>query len=148
MKLKVTIALVITLLVYRPAHSQVWYPEGVFIHNEPVMIRVDNQVITISRAGSDALNSFWRVCTYDGKTWNRLPLLVLNKTAEISDIEQFQGLIYISGNFTYENASSNALVRFNPLTGKWQGVAIFQKASLFASIACMDVQNLQLVLGG
>ncbi len=151
MKVKFTISLVLVLFVQQVAKSQVWYPEGVFTHNTPSLIKVDHQVITISKAGFDVTGtkSFWQVSINNGKIWERLPLLVLSKTAEITDMIRCQGSIYVSGNFLYEEGgTTNALVKFDPLVGKWQGLAKFLKVSQPASITTLDVQDNQLILGG
>mgnify|MGYP000144333761 CR=1 FL=1 len=146
MKIKITLVLVLVTVLGKFAHAQVWYPEGVFFHSAPVIIKVDNQVMTVSKISVDAVNSSWQVCVFNGKSWEKLPVLILNRNAEITDMLRYQGMIYISGNFTHQGTSTS-LVRFN-LTGKWEGLAKFMKSSVPAAITTMDVQDNQLILGG
>jgi len=148
MKLKATISLVLTFVLCQLVQAQVWFPEGVFMSSPPSLITVDNQVTTISKLGTDVNNSYWQVSVNDGKLWVKLPKLTLSKTAEITDIVKYQGFIYVSGNFTFDNGAYNALVRYNPLNFQWQGIAQFQKTSQPSSITVLDVQNNQLILGG
>jgi hypothetical protein len=146
MKVKVTISLVLVLFLCKFSSAQVWYPEGVFLHNTPALIKVDNQVITISKTGVDATNSYWLVCQFNGKSWEKLPILTLNKTAEISDMIRYQGMLYVSGNFTFNNLAATSLVRFDG--NSWQGLAKFMKSAQVAAVLSLDVQDNHLILGG
>lgn len=127
--------------------AQVWYPEGVFLNSEPSLLTIDNQVITIGRSGVDINNSYWVVSVSDGKTWVKLPVLVLNKSAELTDIKKFQGMIYVSGNFLFDQGKYTSLVRFNGVS--WQGLSIFNKLNqTSAMINTMATYQGQLLLGG
>lgn len=139
--------LLLCFVASQESKAQVWYPEGVFLSAEPSMMTVDNQVITIGRTAVDAVNSYWTVSVYDGKVWNKLPILVLNKSAELTDIKKYQGLLYVSGNFTFDNGKYNALVRFNGTS--WQGLGTFTKLTLAtASITSLATFQGHLLLGG
>ena len=147
MKLKHLAFIVFSFLLSPAIKAQVWYPEGVYTHNVPLMITVDNQLISISKAGNDLNNSFWQVSVNDGSNWKRLPLLTLNKGAEIMDIKKFGGQIYVAGNFLFDNSAYNALVKFNG--SNWQGFTLFKKPNTqLATILSLDVQKGNLILGG
>lgn len=147
MKLKHLAFIVFSFLLSPAIKAQVWYPEGVYTHNVPLMITVDNQLISISKAGNDLNNSFWQVSVNDGSNWKRLPLLTLNKGAEIMDIKKFGGQIYVAGNFLFDNSAYNALVKFNGTN--WQGFTLFKKPNTqLATILSLDVQKGNLILGG
>lgn len=139
--------MVLLALIYDASEAQVWYPEGVFLNGEPTMLTIDNQVITIGRSAIDATNSYWTVSISDGKTWFRLPLLTLSRQAEITDIKKYQGMIYISGNFSFDGNKSNCLVRFNGVD--WQGFGLFYRPnSTAAVITSMTTFQGALILGG
>ncbi|MCC6817844.1 MAG: T9SS type A sorting domain-containing protein [Bacteroidia bacterium] len=143
-KYLLTLVLILTNLL---VNAQVWYPEGVFLGTEPSLMTIDNQVITIGRSHVDASNSYWVVSISDGTTWSKLPTLVLNKTAELTDIKKYQGMVYVSGNFTYDNGKYNALVRYNGVN--WQGLGVFNKLNQTnASISSMVNYQGLLLLGG
>ena len=147
MKLKHFACIVFLLALNNTSNAQVWYPEGVYTHNAPSLITVDNQLIAISKAGADLNNSFWQVSINEGSNWKRLPLLTLNKTAEIMDIKKYGGQIYVAGNFLFDNSAYNALVKFNG--NNWQGFALFKKPNTqLASILSLDIQKGNLILGG
>lgn len=125
--------------------AQVWYPEGGYNQSQPTLITADNQLITVAKAGSDNINSYWQICVNEGSVWRKLPLLTLNKSAEVFDVKKYAGQIYLAGNFAFNQ--TNALVRFTN-TG-WQGIAAFKnKNALLASINALDVHKNKLVLGG
>lgn len=141
------IALFLFLLNPIKSNAQVWYPEGVYYGPDPVAITVDNQVITIGRSYVDATNSYWIVSVSDGKTWNRLPVLVLNKAAEITDIKKFKGLYFVAGNFTFDGTKFSSLVKFDGTL--WQGLAQFKKFNqTVGAITSLQTFNNQLVIGG
>lgn len=147
MKLKHLASIFLFLILCHKTNAQVWYPEGVYTHNVPSMITVDNQLISISRAGSDLGNSYWQVSINEGSNWKKLPLLTLNKGAEILDIKKYAGQIFVAGNFTFDNAAYNALVKFNGTN--WQGLTLFKKPNTgLASILTLDIQKGNLILGG
>ena len=147
MKLKHLVCIVIGLALSKVSKAQVWYPEGVYTHSAPLMITVDNQLIGISKAGTDLTHSFWQVSINEGSNWKKLPLLTLNKAAEIMDIKKFGGQIYVAGNFLFDNSAYNALVKFNGTN--WQGFTLFKKPNTqLASILSLDVQKGNLILGG
>ncbi len=147
MKKTYLIALFLFLLNPIKSEAQVWYPEGVYFGPDPVVITVDNQVITIGRSYVDATNSYWIVSINDGKTWNRLPVLVLNKTAEVTDIKKYKGLYFVAGNFTFDAAKFSSLVKFDGTL--WQGLAQFKKLNqTVGGISSLQTYNNQLVLGG
>lgn len=147
MRLKINAILFLLTVLPQWLQAQVWFPEGVYTQAPPSLITVDNQVITIARTGTDLSNSYWQVCVNDGRSWLKLPLLTLSKSAEVLDIKKYQGMVYVCGNFTFDNGSFNAIVRYN--NNGWQGLGNFRKpGALPAQILSMDVQNLQLVLGG
>ena len=147
MKLKHLTCIVFCLVLSNSIKAQVWYPEGVYTHNVPWMISVDNQLISISRAGSDLNNSFWQVSVNEGSNWKKLPLLTLNKSAEVMDIKKYGGQIYVAGNFLFDNAAYNALVKFNGIN--WQGFTLFKKPNTqLASILSLDIQKGNLIIGG
>lgn len=145
-KLKLVITFLFIMALGKTARGQVWYPEGVYTFNEPTLVAADNQLITIAKASVDATYSYWQVAVYDGGNWTRLPLLVLNKTAELTDIKRFGKMIYVSGNFTFFNTGNNALVRFNDT--KWEGMGNFRRNGQPAAVNCMDVRAGNLVIGG
>lgn len=141
------ITLILNLLLIVTVKAQVWYPEGVYIGAEPSLVSVDNQVMTVGRSAIDATNSYWLVSVYNGTSWSRLPLLVLNRTAEVTDIKKFHNLIYISGSFTFDNGTYSSLVKFDG--SAWQGIALFKKLNqTVAGITAMQATGNQLLLGG
>lgn len=147
MKLNLFVSMCLCLVLIPKGKAQVWFPEGVYTHNVPFLLTVDNQLIGVSKVGSDQVNSYWQVSVNEGSNWKKLPLLTLNKGAEILDIKKFGGLIYVSGNFTVDNTSFNALARFNGTV--WQGLSAFKKSNqTLASILSLDVQKGNLILGG
>lgn len=145
-KLKLATTLLLIATLGKTAKGQVWYPEGVYTFNEPTLVTADNQLITIARASVDATYSYWQVAIYDGGNWTRLPLLALNKTAELTDIKRFGKMIYVSGNFTFFNTGYNGLVRFNET--KWEGMGNFKKNGATVAVNCLDVRAGNLVIGG
>lgn len=147
MRLKIINSVVFLFLIHQAAFAQVWFPEGVYTQAAPSLIEVDNQLITVARSGIDNDFSYWQVCINDGKSWLRLPVLKLNKLAEIQDVKRYQGSIYLAGNFTYDNGNHNALIRYSNST--WQGLGLFRKqGSQLSTILSLDVHNNLLVLGG
>lgn len=127
--------------------AQVWYPEGVYTQQAPALIAADNQLTTIARAGQDNTYSYWQVCVNDGKSWNKLPLLTLNRNAEVLDIQRYMGTVYVCGNFSFDNGSHNGLVRYN--TERWEGLGQFKKPGAVPGlIYTLDVQLGQLIIGG
>ncbi len=147
MRLKITSIVFLLLLSQQVSKAQVWFPEGVYTQALPQLVAVDNQIITVARTGFDINGSYWQVCINDGRSWIKLPLLTLSKTAEILDVKKFQGMVYLCGNFTFDNGAYNGLVRFN--LQSWQGINLFKKpGQLPASILTMDIQNNNLILGG
>lgn len=146
MKINHLIALCM-LLATKILNAQVWYPEGVFLNAEPSLITIDNQVITVGRSGVDVNNSYWTISVSDGNTWTRLPVLGLNKTAELTDIKKYQGMIYVSGNFTFDGGKYSGLVRYTGLS--WEGLALFNKANqVLSTVSSMANYQGQLVIGG
>lgn len=148
MKFKYTLLLcAIVTMNCSELFSQVWFPEGVYPNVKPVVMTVDNQIICAGKISVDINNSYWLVSVYDGKVWNRLPVLTLSRGAELLDIRRYKGLIYISGNFTFGAGSLCGLVRFNG-TG-WEGLAEFKKSgNLPASVTALSVFDNHLLLGG
>ena len=146
MRLLKTIGILLMLLLGNfKLQAQVWFPEGVYNQSQPSLLSADNQLITVAKAGTDNINSYWQVCVNEGSVWRKLPLLTLNKTAEILDVKRYAGQIYLAGNFTFN--SSNALVRYTNLG--WQGMAQFKRNnSAVATINALDVHKNKLILGG
>ncbi|HEY1044856.1 MAG TPA: hypothetical protein VGF79_00360, partial [Bacteroidia bacterium] len=144
MRLKITTAVWMMFLAFS-AKAQVWFPEGVFPGVKPAAISVDNQIMSIGRFSVDANNSYWLVSVYDGKIWVKLPVLVLNKAAEITDIKKYKGEIYVSGSFTMGIVSS--LVKFNG--SNWEGLGEFKRSgNLAATVSSIEVFDSHLIIGG
>lgn len=144
MRLKITSAVWMMFLTLS-VNAQVWFPEGVFPGVKPSIIAVDNQIMSVGRLSVDVNNSYWLVSVYDGKIWVKLPVLVLNKAAEISDVKKFKGELYISGSFTMGNVSS--LVKFNGST--WVGLGEFKRAgNLTAAVSSLEVYDSHLIIAG
>lgn len=147
MKLKHLISMMLLALMFNTSKAQVWYPEGVFLNGEPTMMTIDNQVITIGRSAIDATNSYWTVSISDGKTWSKLPQLVLSRTAEITEIKKYQGMVYVAGNFTFDGGKYNGVVRFNGVS--WQGLALFYRPNVTqAVVTTMTTFQGALIIGG
>lgn len=147
MRLKHVLILILALIASRQVQAQVWYPEGVYLFQEPHLITVDNQLMTIGRSGIDANSSYWTIAVSDGKVWKKLPTLVLNKTAEVTQIKKYKNIIYVSGVFTFDGGKFSSLVRFDGF--KWVGLANFSKTNLsIGGINAMNVHDNQLLLGG
>lgn len=146
MRLLKTIGILLMLLLGNfKLQAQVWFPEGVYNQSQPSLLSADNQLITVAKAGTDNINSYWQVCVNEGSVWRKLPLLTLNKTAEVLDVKKYAGQIYLAGNFTFN--SSNALVRFT--NSGWQGMAQFKRNnSAVATISALDIHKNKLLVGG
>ena len=141
------ITLLLNLILLVSLRAQVWYPEGVYIGAEPSLVAVENQVMTVGRSAIDATNSYWLVSIYNGASWIRLPLLTLNRAAELTEIRKYQGQIYISGNFTFDNGNYSSLVKFDG--SAWQGITLFKKLNqTIGGISAMQTHNNLLLLGG
>lgn len=127
-------------------NAQVWYPEGVYLGKTPEKIFIDNQVHIVSLLERNNEFSFWQVSYYDSY-WKKLPVLKLDKNAEITDFKKILGVIFISGKFTFDNGSYNALVRFS--NNQWEGINQFKKADLSDGIInTIATNNGQLIIGG
>lgn len=147
MKIKTTATFAFLSFLISSLQAQVWFPEGVYNNGIPVQMTADNHLTVISKAGSDNTNSYWQVSVNEGKMWYRLPLLKLDKPAEITRIIRFQGMIYVAGSFLFDNGNHSSLVRFNGVT--WQGTGLIQKqGGLQATVNALEVLDGDLALGG
>jgi hypothetical protein len=148
MRLNRLLTLFLVLCVQALVTAQVWYPEGVYMQKSPAIIAVDNQLMSISKEREDGPYSYWLVSINDGKAWTKLPLVKLDAAAVVTGICKYQGMVYVSGRFAFDNGAYNALVRYNTLTAKWQGIGKFLSGNVPAAVHAMEVHGTQLLLGG
>lgn len=136
------------LLCLSNTKAQVWYPEGYYNAGTPVAVTADNQSLyVISKVGLNGNQSVWQASKWDGKLWYKFPLLVLDKTAEISSMKVYQTALYVAGNFNTPNDTFNALVRFK--SGRWEGISKFKKAdNKNGNITVLNVYDNKLLIGG
>lgn len=126
--------------------AQVWYPEGVYLGKAPEKLFFENQLHVISLIERNNNRSLWQVSLFDG-FWKKLPLLELDKNAEITDFKKILGVIFISGRFTFDNGNYNALIRFS--NNGWEGITQFKKADLSPGVVnTISLWNNQLIIGG
>jgi hypothetical protein len=109
MRLNRLLTLFLVLCVQALVTAQVWYPEGVYMQKSPAIIAVDNQLMSISKEREDGPYSYWLVSINDGKAWTKLPLVKLDAAAVVTGICKYQGMVYVSGRFAFDNGAYNAL---------------------------------------
>lgn len=148
MKRPIPFIILLSLFITRDLKAQVWFPEGGYNFVEPMAFCVDNNnIYTIGKQSEDTARSYWLVARYDGKSWIKLPLLTLNKTAEILEIKQYLGSLYVAGNFTFDNGAYSSLIRFKDLI--WQPVVKLRKSnSNVLSVSSLEIFENKLVIGG
>lgn len=128
--------------------AQVWFPEGGYNFVQPTVFSVDNlNIYTIGKHNEDSFKSYWTVAKYDGKSWIKLPVLILNKTAEILEIKQYLGSIYVAGNFTFDNGTYASIIRFKDLT--WQPLVKLKRINAGPiSVSSLEIFGNKLLIGG
>ncbi len=136
------------IFCFSPIKAQVWYPEGHYNAGTPLAITADNQsIFVISKVGIQNNQSIWQASKWDGKFWFKMPLLHLDKMAEITSMKVYQTALYVAGNFSFSNDSFNALVRFK--AGRWEGISKFKKADTKnGNITALNVYDNKLLIGG
>jgi hypothetical protein len=147
--MKKTTVFVLTLFLHIAItlNAQVWAPEGVYFGAAPHLIYADNQLHVLSKIGEKDQSSFWQISTYIENRWTKLPILELNKQADISDFKRFRNVFYVAGNFTFDNENFNALVKLSNQV--WQGVSTFKKENLsFGRINKLEIKGQQMFIGG
>ncbi|MES2618857.1 MAG: T9SS type A sorting domain-containing protein [Bacteroidota bacterium] len=130
------------------AKAQVWFPEGGYNFTQPSVFSVDNaNIYTVGKHSEDSFKSYWIVAKYDGKSWIKLPVLVLNKTAEILEIKQYLGSLYVAGNFTFDNGTYSSIIRFKDLT--WQPLVKLRRSNVGPiSVSSLEIFGNKLLIGG
>lgn len=149
MNIKTTLLIfVFVALTTSISNAQVWYPEGIYNENQTQILESDNQqIISVSPALNDTSKSKYVVSLYNGKIWYKLPMLTLSRNAEVTDIKIYLGMVYVSGYFTFDNGTYNALVRYR--NGNWEGLGNFKKLNLSnAGIEDLEVYKNSLILVG
>lgn len=148
---KITPFLIVFILQFfaTNAKAQVWFPEGEYsIPVTPVAFTIDNSLIfTIGKYTEDTSKSYWIVSKYDGRNWSTLPVLILNKTAEIITIKLYANQIYVGGNFTFDNGLYSSVIRFNGTN--WGAISKFRRNNQTTpTVLSLVTFNKKLIIGG
>ncbi len=146
MKLKQTFLILLFCFLINQIKAQVWYPEGFYKEPKIEILESDaNHVIAVSKLFEDNLISNWVISIYNGRTWDRLPVLTLNKAAQIKDVKFYKGMFYVAGNFVFGN--QNALLRLRDKT--WESVGKFvDQDENFAQINDLEIYGNSLLMSG
>jgi hypothetical protein len=147
MKIFKPYSLLLITLISLTVQGQVWAPEGVYLGPPPHLIYADHQLHILNKLSDKNNSSFWQISTLENNRWIKLPILELNKNADIKDFKRFKNEFYIAGNFTFDNENFNALVKLS--NQQWMGITKFKKENLsLGYINKLEIKGLQLYIGG